>query len=703
MDKNLQQLETKILKIAFVGPESTGKTSLSKALATIFDSVWVEEYARDYLQKKWDSQQKGCEPSDLLPIVQGQLALENEKVAQANKYLFCDTNSFVTFVYAKIYFQEAPDWLKKCAKNHHYDFCFLTDIDVPWENDDLRDAPNKREEHLEIFEHYLIKYGQAYVKISGSLEQRIEQIKSYLQDLELALSIGISSFDYCQLLSKGLSVQSVYQHLEQLKNGTVHVKLNRMATHNDGIHYFNENQWQYYESIFIQNIENYQIAKFVPASGAATRMFQFLQEFLNDFDFQKETLNNYINRKKAKNLNLFFLTLNKFSFYDLLMNEIRQKVSNYDQLEKSHRAYLLVDFLISENGLNFASLPKAVIPFHQKNDKFFTPINEHLFDFKNLIYPSKNHLVHFTISENHLPLFVNEINKFNANLESGINVSLSFQKNYTNTLAFSKNYKPFKITNELVIRPSGHGALLENLNQLANDIVFIQNIDNVSLHNKKSNFQIKRALAGFLLEIQSNLFKMQEMIEQTVFTEEMACQLKEFLINQFKTDFDDLFDGLKLDFKKEILHKLLFKPIRVCGMVRNEGETGGGPFWVINDKGYVELQIVEASQINMKDEKQAQIFNESTHFNPVDMVCSIKNYNGTKYNLLDFVDKNTGFIVEKQSNGKSYLAYELPGLWNGSMAKWHTIFVDVPLFTFNPVKSVIDLLKPNHQEHAFEI
>jgi hypothetical protein len=196
---------------------------------------------------------------------------------------------------------------------------------------------------------------------------------------------------------------------------------------------------------------------------------------------------------------------------------------------------------------------------------------------------------------------------------------------------------------------------------------------------------------------------MQEMIEQTVFTEEMACQLKEFLINQFKTDFDDLFDGLKLDFKKEILHKLLFKPIRVCGMVRNEGETGGGPFWVINDKGYVELQIVEASQINMKDEKQAQIFNESTHFNPVDMVCSIKNYNGTKYNLLDFVDKNTGFIVEKQSNGKSYLAYELPGLWNGSMAKWHTIFVDVPLFTFNPVKSVIDLLKPNHQEHAFEI
>jgi len=348
MDKNLQQLENNLIKIAFVGPESTGKTTLSQALAIVFNTCWVEEYAREYLQNKWNIHQINCQPHDLLPIVKGQIALENDKISLSNKYLFCDTNSFVTYVYSKIYYKTAEDWLKKCAKNNHCDLYFLTDIDVPWAKDDLRDAPENRAEHLEIFEYYLKKFQKPYIKISGTLDQRIDQVKSYLLDFDLALHIGLNANDFCFLIKNGLSIQTINQHLEQLKNGTIHVKLNRIATINDGINQFNDQQWQKYEDLFNQNIEKYQMAKFVPASGAATRMFHFLQEFLNDFDFQKESLTNYINRKKAKNLNLFFITLNKFPFYDLLMNNIRQKISDYDNLDKNHRAYIVVDFLISE-------------------------------------------------------------------------------------------------------------------------------------------------------------------------------------------------------------------------------------------------------------------------------------------------------------------------------------------------------------------
>lgn len=703
MEKDLQQKPSNVIKIAFVGPESTGKTSLSNALAEIFDTVWIKEYARDYLQEKWDKSQKTCEPHDLLPIAKGQIGLENKAIDLANKFLFCDTNLFVTYVYSKIYYQSADEWLKKCAKDHDYDLFFLTDIDVPWTKDDLRDAPNNRQEHLEIFEKYLIKFNKPFIKVSGLLNERIDFIKNVLEDFDYAKKLKINSLDFCFLHQQGLLLKNLNIHLEKIKNENTHVKLNRIATIGDGISNISDEETNNYAKLFDEKKRKLSVSKFIPSSGAATRMFQFLQEFIHDFDYNKETLNNYINRKKAKNLNLFFLTLNKFPFYENLMSKIRETNKDYDNYDKNIRAYLIIDYLISSNGLNFAALPKAVIPFHQVDKSILTPLETHLNDFSALVSNDQNNEIHFTISENHEFLFDKLFNKFLNEKSINFKLTKSYQKNFTNTIAFSKDFNPLKIEDKFIIRPSGHGALIENLNDIESDLVFIQNIDNVTLHNKNDINQLKKALAGFLLTIQAELFDMQKQFAEQIFDDDLANRLKDFLLKTFYIDFDDLFDGLKTEFKKEVLKKLLFKPIRVCGMVRNEGEAGGGPFWVENDKGYLELQIIESSQINLKDEKQARILNEATHFNPVDLVCGIKDYQGNKYNLLNFIDENTGFIVKKSINGKEFIAYELPGLWNGAMSKWHTIFVDVPLFTFNPVKSVIDLLKPNHQEHVFEI
>lgn len=703
MEKYLQQKPTDLIKIAFVGPESTGKTTLSKALANDFNTLCVEEFARTYLQNKWDNEQKICEPHDLLPIAKGQIRSENSALQLSNKYVFCDTNLLVTYVYSKIYYQSVDHWLKECAKTHEYDLTFLTDIDVPWTKDDLRDAPDNREEHLQIFEKYLIKFNKPYFKISGKLDERIEKVKKILNDFDYAKLIGLSSLDFCLLSNQGISTKNIHQHLLKIKQGTNFLNLNRIATINDGIHLFTTENLEIYSKSFDQVKNKLKLCKFVPASGAATRMFQFLQEFLNEFNPTNETLNNYINRKKAKNLNLFFLTLNKFPFYEFLMQQVRSKNSNYDSLDKNERAFIIIDFLITQKGLNYASLPKAVIPFHQYERNILTPLEEHLQDFSNLVPNSNDNELHFTISDNHCQIVSEIIEDFQKLNPINYKVSHSFQKPFTNTIAFSKDFKPLKINNQLAVRPSGHGALIENLNDIDADIIFIQNIDNVTIHNKNEISKIKKTLAGFLLSIQNQLFEKQHQFVNENFNDDLADQIKSFLINTFKTDFDELFDGLKIEFKKDVLQKLLFKPLRVCGMVRNEGEAGGGPFWVENDKGYLELQIVETSQINLKNDKQLKIFNDSSHFNPVDLVCFVKDYSGKKYNLLDFIDEKTGFIVEKNSQGQSFYAYESPGLWNGAMAKWHTVFVDVPLFTFNPVKSVIDLLKPNHQEHAFEI
>jgi hypothetical protein len=310
--------------------------------------------------------------------------------------------------------------------------------------------------------------------------------------------------------------------------------------------------------------------------------------------------------------------------------------------------------------------------------------------------------LHFTVSEAHQKLFEKTIAEVKGKVESAsgtqINISFSYQNKQTDSIAVDVKDNVFRNKKgSFTFRPGGHGALIENLNNIDADIIFVKNIDNVIQNNTTKTTLYKKALAGILIEIQEKVFGYLKAIENKEVQEENVQEIVTFLMQKLTIEMSSDFNKYTFENKISKIKELLDKPIRVCGMVKNEGEAGGGPFWTRNDKGEISLQIVESSQIDLTNKKQKSILEDATHFNPVDLVCGTKNYKGEKFDLTAFVDHNTGFIVEKSAEGKIVKNYELPGLWNGGMSNWLTIFVAVPLITFNPVKTVNDLLKPAHQ------
>ncbi len=499
--------------------------------------------------------------------------------------------------------------------------------------------------------------------------------------------------DFKQIKEKGISIEKIEQQLFFYQNGIPKIELQKPAIIGDGILKIQSNEKNNYINIFDSQKQNFEIKKFVPASGAASRMFKFLQEFLNNFDSENETINAYINRTGNKELEVFSVGLKNFPFYQDLLSKTKEIYPNFSSLERDEKLLLFVKTLLDKNYLNFSEKPKGILPFHFKNNKVVTPVDEHLTETIFYQIPNKKSKVHFTISNEFQSDFEEIASNFNDVL-----VTYSNQKDYTDTLAVNLNNTPFRLDDgSLFFRPGGHGALIENLNLLQSDIIFIKNIDNVSQNHIVEIVENKKLLGGILIDYQNKIFNyLQELTKNEITCnciEEVTAFVKEKMFQDLPHDFDKYKD----DFKIEYLVKLLNRPIRICGMVKNEGEPGGGPFWVKDPNGQISLQIVESSQINIENPQQKEIFKNATHFNPVDIVCGIKNHKGEKFNLLDFVDHNSGFIVEKTKNGKPIKAFELPGLWNGAMALWNTIFVEVPLITFNPVKTVNDLLKPSHQ------
>jgi hypothetical protein len=310
--------------------------------------------------------------------------------------------------------------------------------------------------------------------------------------------------------------------------------------------------------------------------------------------------------------------------------------------------------------------------------------------------------LHFTVSENHISLFETIVLEKKKDIEqlfdATININFSYQNKATDTIAVNIENKPFRDENgRLMFRPGGHGALIDNLNQLDADIVFVKNIDNVIQNHIEQIALYKKALAGYLIQLQEQIFSFLIQIESDFANETDLCEIIEFASTKLNIQIVDEFKKYTLENKVSYLKELLDRPIRVCGMVINEGEPGGGPYWVADTKGNLSLQIIENSQVETHNSNQQNILNQATHFNPVDLVCGLKNYQGNRFDLAQFVDHSTGFIVDKNHHGNSLKGYELPGLWNGGMALWISIFVQVPLITFNPVKTVNDLLKPNHQ------
>ncbi|MEO7977402.1 DUF4301 family protein [Flavobacterium sp.] len=702
MEKNLRQQKTSIIKIALFGPESTGKTTLAKQLAAYYNTEWVPEFARDYLQLKWEQTQQICTVEDMMPIAYGQILLENEKLGTSKKYLFCDTNLMVTKVFSEVYYGICNPHLADAAIEHEYDLFFLTDIDVPWEKDDIRDKPEGRETVFSIFKQTLIEAKKSFITLSGNEESRLAKAKNIIDNLTLAKEMGFSSEDFLQIYEHGIPFEKIQKQLSILKKGIAKSNLISPAAASNGILNLSETDFEIKAAFFDANKSKLKLKKFVPASGAATRMFKFLTAFLNDFDIENESINAYINRKKDAQLSLFIVGMDKFPFFEVLYKKLKEIYHDFDSLNRDYKNYYFIKLLLSSDYFDFANKPKAVLPFHHYKKHIANPIEEHLHECVHYATSNSVSNLHFTVSEIHQNQFEKCVLDVKRKIESEsgikIEINYSYQNKSTDSITVDLKNNPVRNENgKLIFRPGGHGALIENLNELNSDIIFIKNIDNVIQNHIDKIALYKKALAGILIELQAQVFGYLKSIDKKLINvgnlEEIIIFLKQNLNIELTSDF------YKFTFENKIskIKELLDRPIRVCGMVKNEGEPGGGPFWIMDEKGRVSLQIVEASQVDLSNKKQEAILSDATYFNPVDLICGIKNYKNEKFDLIKFVDKNSGFIVEKSNAGETVKSYELPGLWNGAMANWLTVFVAVPIITFNPVKTVNDLLKPAHQ------
>jgi hypothetical protein len=507
-----------------------------------------------------------------------------------------------------------------------------------------------------------------------------------------------------QIKAKGLTVKDVESQIALFQSGIPFTNIAGAAVIGNGILALDEESIENSIAYFESKKNDLSLLKFVPASGAATRMFKFLFQFLGEYNPTKESINSYINKNNLKDLELFLLGIEKFPFYTEVLEKLASQDIQYENLATSEKAWHFVNAMLDETQLNFGNSPKGLLPFHNyKSSHISTAFEEHLYE--AALYASDNNKasLHLTISEHYKGKFDKEFKRIREYIEkkTGVSfeISFSYQHQSTDTIAVTLENKPFREDDgSLLFRPSGHGALLKNLNALDADVIFIKNIDNVVVKRYKEDVaKYKKVLAGILINLQTKAFVFLRDLDKEIISENELTEITEFLSNELNVKVTREYETYSDRDKIEYLREKLNRPIRICGMVKNEGEPGGGPFWVKDQSGNLSLQIVESAQINEKDKGQKDILKNATHFNPVDLVCGVKNYKGEKFDLQNYVDHDAAFITIKTKLGKDLKALELPGLWNGSMAFWTTIFVEVPVITFNPVKTVNDLLKAPHQ------
>lgn len=502
--------------------------------------------------------------------------------------------------------------------------------------------------------------------------------------------------DLKTIQEKGLTQDKVEAQIQRFKDGFPFLKVVSAASTENGIVKLNSGE----ETECIYAWEDYllrkgRVEKFVPASGAASRMFKNLYAFLDskktepETDFEKD----------------FFNGIKNFAFYDDL-NAVCQKVTGLtvtDLVSDGHYREV-VRLLLEPEGLNYGNLPKGVLKFHKCGDQIRSAVEEHLEE--GVQYANdkdKNIEIHFTVSPEHRSLFENLVESSKRKFESehGVHfiVTMSEQKSSTDTIAVNMDNTPFRDKNgKLLFRPAGHGALIENLNERNADVIFIKNIDNVVPTSKRDiTVRYKKIIGGYLILLQKQIAKYISLIKSGNYTIEDLREIIHFVHDKLCLRYEDTKNLDDSELAIYLLNKLN-RPIRVCGMVRNDGEPGGGPFIAINPDGSSSPQILESSQFDSSNKESMDLMKTASHFNPVDLVCYIKDYEGEKFDLRKYVDENTGFISSKSKDGKELKALELPGLWNGAMSNWNTVFVEVPIETFNPVKTVNDLLRPMHQQ-----
>ncbi|MBN2174564.1 MAG: DUF4301 family protein [Bacteroidales bacterium] len=502
--------------------------------------------------------------------------------------------------------------------------------------------------------------------------------------------------DILQIQSKGIDLMTIEMQIRNFEKGFPFALLVKPATIGDGIEHFSEKEISDLVKYYDIHKGNFKIIKFVPASGAASRMFKTLFNFLESPEFDP-------NDKSFNSVAHFIERLEDFAFFEDLKQIMSEAGIDLNEKLNNKEYRIIVDHLLTEKGLNYGNLPKGLLKFHRYESENRIPIEEHLVEAFKYANTEETARVHFTVSPEHMENFTDTVNKIKGKFEQKFKIifeiDFSIQKSSTDTIAVDMKNKPFRNDdNSLLFRPAGHGALIENLNDLDGDIVFIKNIDNIVPDRlKPDTTKYKKAIGGLLLKLQEEVFKFLHELENESVTDIRLNEIIKFAEKKLYLRIPENFEKLSNNQKQVFLVRFLNRPIRVCGMVKNEGEPGGGPFWIKNLKGEVSLQIVESSQVDPNNPEQMKILQTATHFNPVDLVCGLKNYRGEPFDLRNYVDPETGFISVKSKDGKSLKAQELPGLWNGAMADWMTVFVEVPVITFNPVKTVNDLLRDQHQ------
>ena len=504
----------------------------------------------------------------------------------------------------------------------------------------------------------------------------------------------LSQQDLKQLAQKGITVAQIERQLGEFKTGFPFLKLEGAAAIGKGIVAPADAERKAYVEAWQQyKAAGKKVVKFVPASGAASRMFKDMFAFV-DADYDVPTTDF---EKK------YFDNIEKFAFYAEL-DAVCQKNEGkgIKELMAAGNYKAVAANMLKAEGLNYGQLPKGLLLFHNYPEGPRTPMEEHLVE--GALYAASNgeaH-VHFTVSHEHMELFKAKVAQ-KADLYAqkyGISYDISFseQKPSTDTIAANPDGTPFRNSDgSLLFRPGGHGALIENLNEIEADVIFVKNIDNVVPDRLKGDtVEWKQIIAGVLVTLQKKAFEYLQLLDTGKYTHDQVEEMIRFVQHDLccrKADIKELEDAELVIYLREKLNR----PMRVCGVVKNVGEPGGGPFLTYNQDGTVSLQILESSQIDKSNKEYMEMFTKGTHFNPVDLVCAVKDYQGKPFDLPKFVDPTTGFISQKSKSGKELQALELPGLWNGAMSNWNTVFVEVPLSTFNPVKTVNDLLREQHQ------
>lgn len=499
--------------------------------------------------------------------------------------------------------------------------------------------------------------------------------------------------DLVQLNELGLTVEKVQQQIDHFKEGFPKARLDAAASPtNGGIRVLDDKEIARYELLFRTLGKGQRLLKFVPASGAATRMFKDLYAFSATYF---GVSNNF--EKEFPSVKEFLENIHSFAFFSDLKATMAAADLDIEEYLQRGDYSTVINFLLKEQYLGYGSLPKALLKFHRYGEVQRTPLEEHIVEGALYARSSDGTVnIHFTLSPEHRAGFRRKIAEVKQYYEStfGIKLKITFseQKHYTDIIAVDEQNNPLRDENgRLVFRPGGHGALIENLNEQHADLIFIKNIDNVVPDWMKHDTVIyKQVLAGMLLDLKAKTFDNLRLLDGHPDTSTLR-RIARFSKEELNIMVPDVYDA-------KVLHDLLNRPMRVCGMVKNLGEPGGGPFYTIDSMGCRSLQIVESAQVNHNDTQQESIFQASTHFNPVDLVCSTRNYRGRYFDLRQFVDPMTGFISKKTKGAQTLKSQELPGLWNGAMANWITLFVEVPVATFNPVKTVNDLLRKEHRE-----